>query len=78
MSKDKSDPLNKFSGFNFLYKEDIILWDFDAYDHRYFNYDYINVLENEYMKMGHAFVLAMCLEIKDIIDELIKENERIS
>jgi len=41
---------------------DIILADFDAYDHRALGMDYSQVLHNEKKKMGHAFVLAMMLE----------------
>jgi hypothetical protein len=41
---------------------DIVLLDFDAYDHRKFGMDYEDVVNCEQRKMGHAFVLAMLLE----------------
>jgi hypothetical protein len=42
--------------------EDIILADFDAYDHRSLGMGYKAVLNSKTRKMGHAFVLAMMLE----------------
>jgi len=44
---------------------DIVLWDFDAYDHRAFSMTYKDVLNEQKRKMGHAFILAMLLECKD-------------
>jgi len=47
--------------------EDLVLWDFDAYDHRALGMTYQDVLNSAARKMGHAFVLAMMLECKDSI-----------
>jgi hypothetical protein len=41
---------------------DLILLDYDAYDHRALGITYKDVLNNPDRKMGHAFVLAMMLE----------------
>ena len=49
----------------------IVLWDFDAYDHRELGMTYEQVLNDYTRKMGHAFVLAMLLECKDKILEMI-------
>ena len=40
---------------------DLILLDFDAYNHRELNYTWEDILNNEKRKMGHAFVLAKIL-----------------
>ena len=40
---------------------DIILLDFDAYNHRELNYTWEDILNDEKRKMGHAFVLAKIL-----------------
>jgi hypothetical protein len=47
-----------------LYKEqgELVLWDFDGYDHRKLGLTYKEVLADPTRKMGHAFVLAMLLE----------------
>tara|TARA_Y100001960_G_scaffold192652_1_gene201651 strand:+ start:310 stop:897 length:588 start_codon:yes stop_codon:yes gene_type:complete len=45
--------------------QDLVLQDFDAYNHRILNYSWDNILHDESRKMGHAFVLAKLLsEIK--------------
>jgi hypothetical protein len=41
---------------------DVILWDFDGYNHNEFYMSYDDVINCETKKMGHAFVLAMMLE----------------
>jgi hypothetical protein len=41
---------------------DIVLLDFDAYDHRKLKMSWSDVIHNPYRNMGHAFVLAMMLE----------------
>jgi hypothetical protein len=41
---------------------DLVLIDFDAYDHRNLGYDYNNVINDPRRKMGHAFVLGMLLD----------------
>lgn len=51
--------------------DNIVLWDFDAYDHRALGMTYEQVLNNPTKKMGHAFVLAMLLECKDKILDMI-------
>jgi hypothetical protein len=44
---------------------DLILLDFDAYNHRKLNYSWSDILNDTERKMGHAFVLAKILsEIK--------------
>lgn len=40
---------------------DIILLDFDAYNHRKLNYTWEDILNDEKRKMGHAFILAKIL-----------------
>ncbi len=40
---------------------DIILLDFDAYNHRELNYTWEDILNGEKRKMGHAFILAKIL-----------------
>jgi len=42
--------------------QDLVLLDFDAYDHRSMGLSWEQVLANENKKFGHAFVLAMMLE----------------
>jgi len=41
---------------------DIVLLDFDAYDHRALGYTWDDVINDEKRKMGHGFVLAMMIE----------------
>lgn len=41
---------------------DIVLTDFDAYDHRSLGHSWDIVLNDPHRKMGHGFVLAMMLE----------------
>lgn len=43
--------------------EELVLVDFDGYDHREMGMTYADVLNNERRPMGHAFVLAMMLEM---------------
>ena len=52
---------------------DIILWDYDAYDHHMLEMTYRDVLNDPTRKMGHAFVLAMMLECKDDIINLLEK-----
>lgn len=40
---------------------EIVLWDFDAYDHRAFGMSWNDVIDDPNKKMGHGFVLAMLL-----------------
>jgi len=40
----------------------LVLWDFDGYDHRARNMTLKDVLNNPKRPMGHAFVLAFLLE----------------
>lgn len=47
-------------------ERNLYLLDYDAYDHRALGMDYIDVMRCEERKMGHAFVLAMCLEKKPV------------
>lgn len=42
--------------------KDIVLFDFDAYDHIAKGMTYEDVLNNTKLRMGHAFVLAMLLD----------------
>ena len=42
--------------------EDILLWDFDVYDHRKEGRSYAEVINDPKRKCGHGFVLAMMLE----------------
>lgn len=44
------------------FERDIVIRDFDAYDHRALGYSYDDVLNDPHMRMGHGFVLAMMLE----------------
>jgi hypothetical protein len=46
-------------------KQNIVLWDYDGYDHRELNMTLTDVLNNPYKIMGHAFVLAILLEMED-------------
>ncbi len=42
--------------------QNLVLLDYDAYNHIDLGYNYDDVLNNPYRKMGHAFVLAMMLD----------------
>lgn len=42
--------------------KDIVLYDFDAYDHITLGISYEDVINNPNKRMGHAFVIAMLLE----------------
>lgn len=55
---------NAFKKLRNMYKEgtDIILWDFDGYDHYILNMSLNDVINEPKKPMGHAFVLAMMLE----------------
>lgn len=44
-------------------KHDVVIRDFDAYDHRALNMSYMDVVLDPRRKMGHGFVLAMMLEM---------------
>lgn len=57
--------------------EDIVLWDFDAYDYEKLGMTLDDVINNPNKKMGHAFVLTMLLIEKVIVsgeDVFIKED----
>lgn len=41
---------------------DIILWDFDGYDHKSLEMSWDDVINNENKSLGHAFIIAMLLE----------------
>jgi hypothetical protein len=43
---------------------ELVLWDFDGYDHRALDMDLKDVLNFPHRNMGHAFVLMMLLEAK--------------
>jgi len=43
-------------------REDIVIADFDAYDHRALGYSWDDVINDPDRKMGHGFVLAMMIE----------------
>lgn len=49
---------------------DLVLLDFDAYNHHNLDYTYDDVLNSADNKFGHAFVLAMLLE--DALDDKFK------
>lgn len=51
---------------------DVCLWDYDAYDHRSLGMTYRDVLNDPTRKMGHAFVLAMMLECKDELVDMLE------
>ena len=53
--------------------KDIYLQDFDAYNHKKMGMSYLDVVNLESRKMGHAFVLAMMLE-KVLTDDGILLN----
>lgn len=42
--------------------QELVLWDFDGYDHQVLGMSWDDVMTCETRKMGHAFVLAMMLE----------------
>jgi hypothetical protein len=42
-------------------KKDLVLLDYDAYDHNALNMTLLDVINNPNRKMGHAFVLIMML-----------------
>jgi hypothetical protein len=42
--------------------QDLYLWDFDGYDHKFCNLTFEQVINDPNRKMGHAFVIAMLLE----------------
>jgi hypothetical protein len=43
-------------------QQDLVLVDFDAYDHRALGYSWADVMNDPERKMGHGFVLAMMIE----------------
>lgn len=45
-----------------FYNKDIVIRDYDAYDHHALNYSWEDVINDPSRKMGHGFVLAMMLE----------------
>jgi len=56
---------------NIYAKNDIYLRDFDGYNHRKLGMTYEQVLNNPNKTMGHAFVLAMMLELGKEIKDLL-------
>ena len=58
----KSDAYSKLEREYHNKDKDIILFDFDGYDHLTKNMTYQEVINCESLKMGHAFVLAMLLD----------------
>jgi hypothetical protein len=61
------DAVRKSGGYHKLKElaetcDELVLVDFDGYDHRKAGLSYANVLNNGQRSMGHAFVLAMMLE----------------
>lgn len=52
-----------------LHDTDLVLLDYDAYDHAALNMSLIDVINNPKYKMGHAFVLMMLLV--DLFEECI-------
>ena len=57
----KSEAWNKLSQI-YEKNKNLVLLDFDAYNHRVLNFSWDDVIHSETKKMGHAFVLAMMLE----------------
>jgi len=56
-------PLNLFLRLRQLARQaDVVLIDFDAYDHRALGYSWDDVMNDPDRKMGHGFVLAMMIE----------------
>lgn len=49
--------------------DDIILWDFDGYDHEKLGMTIDDVINSENRKMGHAFVIYMLLTGKIIVKD---------
>lgn len=52
-------------------EQDLYLVDFDAYRHHASGKSYTDVINNPLRKMGHAFVLAMALEIPNELEKAI-------
>lgn len=51
---------------------DIVLWDFDGYDHTKLKMTFDDVINSRRKKMGHAFVLAMLLTGKiEVVDDTV-------
>ena len=65
-------PTNSFQNLRALYKtrDDVILRDFDAYDHQSLGMTLKDVINNPSRKMGHAFVLIMMLT--GVLEECLK------
>lgn len=56
-------PLNLFLALRQLARQgDLVILDFDAYDHRALGYSWDDVMNDPDRKMGHGFVLAMMIE----------------
>lgn len=51
-------------------KKELVLLDYDAYDHRALKYSLTDVLNDPKRKMGHAFVLAMMLTMDPSLDQI--------
>jgi hypothetical protein len=52
--------------------DEVILWDFDGYDHRALDMSYEDVLNCADRTMGHAFILAMLLECRDEVMAMLE------
>jgi len=71
------------NSFNFLNElaqtgqKDIVLLDFDAYDHRKLGYNFNDVVNDSKRKMGHSFILLQMLENPlwcPLLDEEVKDG----
>lgn len=52
----------------YLKREQLVLWDFDGYRHEELGMTYADVINNPNRTLGHAFVIAMVLEGKIIVN----------
>ena len=73
------DAVKKSGGYAVLKElatshEELVLVDFDAYPHKTAKMSYADVLNNATRPMGHAFVLAMMLELGPDIDAATVES----
>lgn len=71
-----TESFQKLKGIYDSYKsqnKDLYLIDFDAYRHKELQMKYKDVINNPNKKMGHAFVLAMMLEIPEKLEKAISK-----
>lgn len=73
------DAVKKSGGYDVLKDlatshEELVLVDFDAYPHKTAKMSYADVLNNGTRPMGHAFVLAMMLELGPNVDAAAVES----